>query len=192
MKKKKQRRRRLILLIVIALLLVVVYRLVIAPQRDGIAARYREREISWTQVEQLRSVLSLTGRTDGLDDRTLVDRILLGYIVADEAKALGLRVGRSELVTQLKELPLPADRSGLGDYLRELGRCFHDWLELTAQQARSARLLDRLQDEMARDYCREHGIDPDLDKLPEEVARAVSERIDGLLASHRDEIEYYF
>ncbi len=196
MKKRKQRRRRLILLIVVALLLVVVYRLVVAPQRAGLAARYREHEISWTQVEQLRSVLSLTGKGKDLDDRTLVDRILLAYIVADEARTLGLDVGRtvedSELFGKLRELPLPGTQDSIWDYLNELGRCFRDWLEMAGQQARGAKLLERLQDALARDYCEEHGIDPNLEQLPEEVSRAVGERIDRLLETHAAEIEYYF
>ena len=59
------------------------------------------------------------------------------------------------------------------------------------------RLADRLNwdyydREIIETLAREHGLDLDLDHLPEEVSRAVSEKIDGLIESHRSEIEYYF
>ena len=183
-------KKRLIMLLVLALLVLVVHKLVIAPHRDGVAARYREHSVSWTQVEQLRSVRSLLGDRDAADDRALVDRILLGYILFDEAKELGVSVSQSETAQRLRELPLPD--GSLQEYLAELGDCFRDWLELVAQQARSRQLMERVREEMTRDYCAEHGISTDLDQLPEDVSRAVDEQIDSILQRHMSEIEYYF
>lgn len=185
-------KKRLIILIVLALLALVAYKLILAPHRDGLAARYLEHEVSWTQVEQLRSVLSLTGSKEELGDRALVDRILTGYIILDEAKALGISVSESEVAQKLTELPLPDGAESLQEYLSVLGGSLQDWLELVREEARSAMLLDRLREALTRDYCAEHGISPDLDQLPEEVSRAVNERIESLLESRRSEIEYYF
>ncbi len=185
-------KKKLIFIVVLVLAGLVAYKLWLAPQRDGVAARYRQQEVTWKQVEQLRSVLTLLGEKGAADDRTLVDRILQGYILRDEAKALGVTVSESEAAKKLSELPLPDGKSSLEDYLRTLGGSLTGYLDLLKQQALSKLTLERVQELLARDYCAEHGLDFDLDRLPEEVSRAVSDKIDGLIERHRDEIEYYF
>ena len=185
-------KKKLIVLILLVLAGLVAWKLWLAPQRDGLAARYRAHAASWTQVEQLRSAMSQMGEKGGADDKTLVDRILQGYILADEAKALGLSVSESEAAKTLSELPLPDGKSSLQDYLNTLGGSLQGYMDVLRQQALRTLTLDRLREALSRDYCAEHGIDFDVDKLPEEVSRAVSEKIDGLIESHRDEIEYYF
>lgn len=179
----------LVLLVVAGL---VIYKVVTAPGRDGVAARYRDQEVTWKQVEQLRSVLSLLGEKGEADDKALVDRILRGYILADEARALGVTVSESEAAQRLSELPLPDGRSTLEEYLGTLSGSLQSYLDLLKQQVLNALTLDRLRAAFARDYCSEHGIAFDVNQLPEEVSRAVSEKIDGLIDSHLDEIEYYF
>lgn len=185
-------KKKLIILVLLALAGLVAYKVWLAPEREGVAARYREHEVSWKQVEQLRSVLTLLGEKGAADDRTLVDRILEGYILADEAKKLGVTVSESELAQRLKELPLPDGKSTLEEYLHTLGGSLGGTLDLVKQQALRSLTRERLRDAVARDYAREHGLDFDLDHLPEEVSRAVTEKIDGLIESHRSEIEYYF
>ena len=185
-------KKKLILWILLILAGLVAYKVWLAPERDGVAARYREQEVTWKQVEQLRSVLTLLGERGEADDRTLVDRILEGYILADEAKELGVTVSESELAQKLTELPLPDGKSTLEEYLHTLGGSLGSYLDLVKQQALRSLTQDRLRETMARDYAREHGLDFDLDHLPEEVSRAVTEKIDGLIESHRSEIEYYF
>ena len=186
------RKKRLLWLILLLLLLLIVYKIVIAPVRGGVAAKYREHEVTWTQVEQLRSVLSLRRDKEELDDRALVDRILLSYILMDEAKELGVKVSESEAVEPLKGLSLPDGKTSLEDYLAAVGESLRGSAELLRQQIRSRLTLDKLKEALAKDYCEQHGIDFKSDNLPEEVERAVSEKIDGLLESHKDEIEYYF
>ena len=185
-------KKKLIPWILLVLAGLVAYKVWLAPERDGVAARYREQEVTWKQVEQLRSVLTLLGERGEADDRTLVDRILEGYILADEAKELGVTVSESELAQKLTELPLPDGKSTLEEYLHTLGGSLGSYLDLVKQQALRSLTQDRLREAAARDYAREHGLDLDLDHLPEEVSRAVSEKIDGLIESHRSEIEYYF
>ena len=185
-------KKKLILLILLALAGLVIYRVISSDHREGVAARYRDQEVTWKQVEQLRSVLSLLGDKGEADDRALVDRILQGYILRDEAKALGVTVSESEVAKALSELPLPDGKSTLQDYLNTLGGSLQGYMDLVKQQALRSLTLDRLQELLARDYCAEHGLTFDADRLPEEVSRAVSEKIDGLIESHRDEIEYYF
>ena len=185
-------KKKVIWLVLLVLAGLVAYKIVTAPGRDGVAARYREHEVSWQQVEQLRSVLSLLGEKGEADDRTLVDRILRSYILADEAKALGVTVSESEAAQRLSELPLPDGRSTLEEYLGTLSGSLQGTMDLLRQQVRSTLTLDRLRTALAREYCSEHSIDFDVNQLPEEVSRAVSEKIDGLIESHRDEIEYYF
>ena len=185
-------KKKLTILILLVLVGLVAYKVWQAQPREGVAARYRDREVTWKQVEQLRSVLTLLGEKGEADDRTLVDRILQGYILADEAKELGVTVSESELVQKLSELPLPDGKSTLEEYLHTLGGSLGSYLELVRQQALSSLTLERLRETMARDYCDEHGIDFDLDRLPEEVSRAVNEKIDGLIESRRGEIEYFF
>lgn len=185
-------KKKLIAVVLLALAGLAAYKIFTAPKREGLAARYRDYEVTWKQVEQLRSVLSLTGDKGETDDRTLVDRILRSYILYDEAKALGIRVSESEVAEKLSELPLPDGKSTLQDYLRSLGGSLEGTLELLKQQALNALTLDRLRETLAREYCAEHSLSFDVDHLPEEVSRAVNGKIDDLIESHRDEIEYFF
>lgn len=182
-------------LIVFVLLLaagLVVWKIAGADKREGTAARYRDREITWTQVDRTRAVLSLLGEKASLSDRQIVDRILQGYILWDEAKALGVTVSESEVAQAVTQLPLPDGSSSTEDYLRKLGGSVQGYLDVLREQARSLLTMDRLREALARDYCSELGVEFDVDHLPEEVSRAVGERIDALIESHSDEIEYYF
>ena len=185
-------KKKLIILILLALVGLVAYKIWLAPPREGVAARYRDREVTWKQVEQLRSVLSLLGEKGAADDRTLVDTILQGYILCDEAKALGISISESELAKKLTELPLPDGKSTLEEYLHTLGGSLGGYLDLVKQQALSSLARERLRETLVRDYAKEHNMELDLDHLPEEVSRAVNEKISGLIERHRDEIEYYF
>ena len=96
------------------------------------------------------------------------------------------------MAQRLSELPLPDGKSTLDEYLRTLGGSLGDYLDLVREQALEKLTRERVREALARDYCSEHGIDFDLDHLPEEASRAVGEKIDGLIESHRGEIEYYF
>lgn len=185
-------KKKLIVLVLLVVAGLVVWKIYIAPKREGVAARYREHEVTWNQVEQLRSVLSLLGEKGEADDKTLVDRILQGYILADEAKALGVTVSESEAVRRLSELPIPDGRSTLQEYLETLKGSLNGYMDVLKQQAASSLTMDRLRELYAREYCAEHGISYDVNHLPEEVSRAVSDRIDKLIESRRAEIEYFF
>lgn len=185
-------KKKLIALVLLVVAGLVVWKIYIAPKREGVAARYREHEVTWKQVEQLRSVLSLLGEKGEADDKTLVDRILRGYILADEAKALGVTVSESEAAQSLSRIPLPDGKTTLEDYLRTLGGSLQGSMDALKQQALNTLTLDRLREAMAREYCEEHGILYDVNRLPAEVSRAVDEKIDSLIESHRDEIEYFF
>ena len=61
-----------------------------------------------------------------------------------------------------------------------------------SSKALSSLARERLRETLVRDYAKEHNMELDLDHLPEEVSRAVNEKINGLIERHRDEIEYYF
>ena len=185
-------KKKLIVLLLLVVAGLVVWKIYIAPKREGVAARYREHEVTWKQVEQLRSVLSLLGEKGEADDKTLVDRILQGYILADEAKALGVTVSESEAAQSLSRIPLPDGKTTLEDYLRTLGGSLQGSMDALKQQALSTLTLDRLRETLAREYCKEHDILYDVNRLPAEVSRAVDEKIDSLIESHRDEIEYFF
>ena len=185
-------KKRLITLALLVLAGLVGYKLWLAPPRTGVAARYREHEVTWQQVERLRSVMTLLGEKGETDDRALVDRILQGYILLDEAKELGVSVSESEVAQKLSALPLPDGKSTLDEYLRTLGGSLGSYLDLVREQALEKLTRERIRETLARDYCDEHGIDFDLDHLPDEASRAVGEKIDGLIERHRGEIEYFF
>ncbi len=185
-------KKKLLLLLLLVAAGLVLYRVILSPEQEGVAARYREHEVSWQQVEQLRKVLTLLGEDDKLDDRSVVDRILKGYILWDEAKALGVTVSESEVAQKLTELPLPDGRTSLQDYLGSLGGSLQGYLEQLKLQARSALTLERMREALAKEYIAEHDLNCDVNHLPEEVSRAVGEKLDGLIEAHRDEIEYYF
>jgi hypothetical protein len=185
-------KKKLFLLLLLVAAGLVLYRVILSPEREGVAARYREHEVTWQQVEQLRKVLTLLGDDGKRDDRAVVDRILQGYILWDEAKALGVTVSESEVAQKLTELPLPDGKASLQDYLSSLGDSLQGYLEQLKLQARSALTLERLRELLAKEYIAEHGLNCDVNHLPEEVSRAVGEKIDGLIDAHRDEIEYFF
>ena len=185
-------KKKLFLLLLLAAAGLVVYRFFLTPDRQGTAARYREHEVSWQQVDQLRKLRTLLGEEGEQDDRAVVDSILRGYILWDEAKDLGVTISESEVARKLSELPLPDGKSSLQDYLATLGGSLQDYLEQLRLQARSALTLERLRELLAKEYIAEHGLDCDVNHLPEEVSRAVGEKIDGLVEKHRDEIEYFF
>ena len=182
----------LLWILVLAIAGFALYRFLPRQTREGAAARYREHEVSWAQVDRTRAMLSLLGEKGSRSDREIVDRILQGYILFDEAKALGVVISDSEVAAAVQNLPLPNGSQSAEDYLRSLSGSFEGSLDSLKQLLRGMLTQDRLREALERAACAERGIDFDPDHLPEEVSRAVNEKIDGLLEAHSGEIEYYF
>lgn len=185
-------KKKLLILVLLALAAFAAWRFLSPAKKEGVAARYREYEVSWTQVEQTRKILTLLGEKGDLGDRAVADRILRGYILWDEAKALGISVSESDAAAALSQLPLPDGKESVEDYLRRLGGSLEDYMDTLKAMALGNLSLDRLRETLAREACAERHIDFDPDHLPEEVSRIVGEKIESLVETHRDEIEYYF
>lgn len=192
--KGKLMKKKLILLLLLALAGLAAFRYFggSLQKKEGVAARYREHEISWTQVSQARAVSRLLDGKGKYSDRELVDRMLKAYILWDEACALGLRASESELATALKTLPLPDGKSSIEEYLRTLSGSLEGNLDTLRVELRGMLSLDKLRETIARQSCAEQGVDFDLEHLPESVSRSVNEKLDALIESRMAEVEYFF
>lgn len=192
--KGKLMKKKLILLLLLALAGLAAFRYFggSLQKTEGVAARYREHEISWKQVSQARAVSRLLDGKGKYSDRELVDRMLKAYILWDEARALGLSASESELATALKNLPLPDGKSSIEEYLRTLSGSLEGNLDTLRVELQGMLSLDKLRETIARQSCAEQGVDFDLEHLPESVSRSVNEKLDALIESRMAEVEYFF
>lgn len=184
-------KKKLILLALLVLVGLAAWKMLNAPRREGVAARYREHEVSWTQVDRARALLSLLGEKGRRSDREIVDRFLQAYILGDEARAMGVTISESEIAEAASRLPLPDGSQSAEDYLRSLSGSLEGSLDTLKLLLRGTLTRERLREALARDYCAERGLDFDPNRIPEEVSRAVGEKLDGLIEAHRGEIEYF-
>ena len=162
-----------------------------AADGSPVLAEYHGHEVSHAVVDY-RKKMGATG-----SEREIVDTILRGYMMVEEAEARGLAATQEE-IDEMVEAPRQAYESGemgennaLDEYCAGLGITIEDYFAQLREQAPETLAHAKLRDALAREYCEAHGLEYRLGAQPDEVNAAVEAELDKLFEEHKGEIVYY-
>lgn len=162
-----------------------------AADGSPVLAEYHGQEVSRAMVDYQQKLAG------GRSEREIVDTILRGYMMVEEAEARGLAATQEE-IDEMVEAPRRAYESGemsennvLDEYCAGLGITIEEYFAQLREQAPENLAHAKLRDALAREYCEAHGLEYRLGAQPDEVNAAVEEALNALFEAHKAEIVYY-
>jgi len=167
-----------------------------ADTSKDVAATYKDYTITMAQVQYYRDT-SFT-RTNGgekFSDRQIVDELVKGLVLREEAEKRGLAATEQEIADFVQmtrdAYALPEGQQMLDEYFKAAGITAEEYFDLIEQQAPGMIARQKLTDTIGQDYCKEHGIEFTKVNQPEEVQKAVEDHLDGLFQNSKSQITYY-
>ncbi len=162
-----------------------------AADGSALLAEYHGHEVTRAVVDY-RKKMGETG-----SDREIVNTVLRGYMMVEEAEVRGLAATQEE-IDEMVEAPRRAYESGemgennaLDEYCAGLGITIEEYFAQLREQAPENLAHAKLRDALAREYCEEHGLEYRLGAQPDEVNAAVEAALNALFEAHKAEIVYY-
>ena len=162
-----------------------------AADGSPVLAEYHGHEVSRAMVDYQQKLAG------GRSEREIVDTILRGYMMVEEAEARGLAATQEE-IDEMVEAPRQAYESGemgennvLDEYCAGLGITIEEYFAQLREQAPETLAHAKLRDALAREYCEAHGLEYRPGAQPDEVNAAVEAELDKLFEAHKGEIVYY-
>lgn len=165
---------------------------------SNLAATYQDKNITWAVVEQNRSTQMLYAEegTQPLTDRQVVDSIVEGIIMVEEAERLGLAATPDEINSMVEGTKLnyeiPEVKELLDDYCAGAGITIEQYYELVEEHAPAIIAKQKLRNELGKIYCKENGLEYTNINPPSEMLQYIENYIDQLFEVNRDKITYYF
>ena len=162
---------------------------------ENIAAKYKDKTVSWTEVEYARNTASLCGESDESTDKAIVDRLIRGKILVEMAEERGVAATEEEIEAMIENTrlayELPEGKTMIDEYCRGLEMSFAEYLELLRSQAYESISMQKMRDRLAQDICEEYQVEYSKDRLPEKVQKELERVLNSLIEEHRDDIEYF-
>lgn len=162
---------------------------------ENIAAKYKDKTVSWTEVEYARNTASLRGESDESTDKAIVDRLIRGKILVEMAEERGVAATEEEIEAMIENTrlayELPEGKTMIDEYCRGLEMSFAEYLELLRSQAYESISMQKMRDRLAQDICEEYQVEYSKDRLPEKVQKELERVLNSLTEEHRDDIEYF-
>lgn len=162
---------------------------------ENIAAKYKDKTVSWTEVEYARNTASLRGESDESTDKAIVDRLIRGKILVEMAEERGVAATEEEIEAMIENTrlayELPEGKTMIDEYCRGLEMSFAEYLELLRSQAYESISMQKMRDRLAQDICEEYQVEYSKDRLPEKVQKELERVLNSLIEEHRDDIEYF-
>lgn len=164
-------------------------------ERKEAVAFYKDIVVTTADVEYQRTFSSISGGGEVPTDRALIDEILKGEILAEEAVRSGLSVTEEEIDSFLDYCILeyyqtPEGRQFYDDYCTAAGISFEEYVSMFRERIPAILLKSKWKDETAKAYCAEHDLPYDEMNYPQEVRDAVDQALDEMFALHKGEIRY--
>lgn len=164
----------------------------------NLAAIYQDKKISWAVVEQNRSARMLYAEEGAqpLTDREVVDSIVEGMIMVEEAQRLGIAATQAEIDSMVEGTKLnyeiPEVKELLDDYCAGAGITIEEYYDLVKEYAPAIISKQKLRNELGRQYCQDNGLEYTNINPPAEMIDYVEEYIRQLFEANQDKIVYYF
>ena len=164
------------------------------PDPDaGIAAVYDGQVITMEAVAHNRQLTVLMGGADRTDYEVVND-IITSLILLEEAERLGLSATQAEidaLVDQtVAAYTLPDGKKIVDAYLAEYALTFDAYLDQIRSQAPRTIAIQKVKDQIAREYCEANHLEFNKGNLPAGASAAIDARIAELFEQNKDKIVY--
>ena len=164
---------------------------------SNIAAIYHNKTISWAVIEQNRNARMLFTEegTEQWTDREVINAIVEGMIMVEEAERIGVAATQEEIDSMVEGTKLnyeiPEVKELLDDYCAGAEISIEYYFELLEQHAPAIISKQKLRNEIGRRYCEEHGLEFTNVNPPQEMMDAIDIYIDDLYETYKGDIIYY-
>ena len=113
----------------------------------------------------------------------------------DEAEKRGLLATNEEIAEMVENTrhayEMPDGKKQMDEYFEAAGLTADEYFAQIEQQAPNVIARQKLRDQIAEEYCKEHGMEYTKVNTPQEVLDAVDNYIASLLEEGREDIVYY-
>ena len=163
-----------------------------------VAAVYHGEEILMSVVQYEKDMLFMrdaSGQASRQSERDIVDRIVESMIMLDEAEKRGLLATNEEIAEMVENTKhayeMPDGKKQMDEYFEAAGLTADEYFAQIEQQAPNVIARQKLRDQIAEEYCKEHGMEYTKVNTPQEVLDAVDNYIASLLEEGKKDIIYY-
>lgn len=164
-------------------------------EKENIAARYKDKTVSWTEVDYAKETAFLHDESYQTTDKEIVDHLLRGMILVEMAEERGLAATEDEIEDLLdntrRAYEIPEGKEMIDAYCQGLKLSFEEYLELLRSQAYETISMQKMRDQMAKELCEKYDIEYEKDRLPEKVETELEAVLDALVDEHSSDIEYF-
>ena len=165
-----------------------------------IAATFGDHVILKSTVEyqfNMRRLINSEENLD-LDHYDIVDSIVEGLIIVDEAQRLGVSATQEEIENMVNAAKsnysnpdFPEIKAELDAYCQGAGITIDDYYALVAEVAPAVISEQKLRDKIGSQYCQEHGLEFTKLNPPQEMMDAIDAYIEELFETYKGDIVYY-
>lgn len=165
---------------------------------SNVAATYRDRIITWAVVEHNRSTKMLYAEEGAqpLTDRQVVDSIIEGMMMVEEAERLGLAATQDEINSLVEGTKLNYEiaevKELLDEYCAGAGITIEQYYDLVEENAPAIIAKQKLRNELGKMFYRENELEYANLNPPSEMLQYIEDYIDQLFEVNQDKITYYF
>ena len=165
---------------------------------SGAAATYGNYTVTWAMVDYQKAANATRDAqtADELSgDRALVDALLKGQLLLEDAQRRGLAATEEDVADMLAQTEqayaTQKGKAGIDEFCAGAGISYEDYLDILREQIPRMIARQKVRDAVGQDYCAEHDIEFTKVNQPQEMVDAVNAYIDGLLEAAQPEIVYY-
>lgn len=172
---------------------------------DTVVAEYNGFKVTQAMIDTQRSAAGLAGDDVQSDanmkddsDKAIIDRIITGQMLTDEAEARGVAATQEEMDENLATLKGAYEqyddvKKMIDDYCKGAGISIDEYWKQVYDQSYGRISRTNLKIALCKEYCSELGYTGDYeDKMQtEEFENRYNEYKSSLLSSHSADIQYY-
>lgn len=175
-----------------------LYRDALAADSSGAAATYKGQEIPMSAVEYQKKLNVIQGaQTQSAEssDRDIVNRIIGGKILLEEAEARGITVTQEDVDAMVSAVEqayaMPEGKEMMDEYFEGAGITAEEYFSIIREQMPETITHQRVRDAIGMEYCEAHGIEFTKENPPPEIREYVDAYIAALIEARQDDIVYY-
>lgn len=165
---------------------------------DTVAAMFHGTVITKEQVELNRKVRQLYPESldSDLSDKELVDTIVRGLIMVEEAERLGVEATQEEIDETLRLQreaydTYPESKKVVDEYCAGMDMTVEEYFTLMETELYDTGSHQKLRDEYGREYCKKNGLEFTKVNPPQEMTDYIEKQVETLIAKHKDDVVYY-
>lgn len=161
------------------------------------AAVYHDHVITMAMVKQQRETQTILSQAaEPYSDREIVDDLLKSVIFREEAQARGLTVSEAEIdeflaATVYATYETEEGRRSTDAYCKAAGLTFAEYVDGLRETVPNVILKAKLEEQLAKAYCRQHALPYDDLNPSQEVRLALQQEKDAIFAARQGEIQYF-